>query len=434
MFSQLFGKYLIENDIISKDQFDDILAKMEKTRAKLGLIAVSEGILTRQKAEEINILQTQKDARFGDIAVEEGFITKEQLEVLLSKQGNPYMKFIQVLEEVTGIPQSEIEVHVENFRKSIGFTLEELDSLKNEDIDKIVPMFAYASNPYVTRIAALALRNITRFVSSNYYIGKIEHVTSFDYRAFAGQRCEGDINTVIGFAVKNDPDGFIQIANGYSKNGSYSMGLESYDAVGEFVNCIDGLFSSAVSAENVEIEILPQFSYENQIAKGSAYVLPIYINGSEVSLYIAVDSEVTIGQMPITRKMQVKAGSIDETGEKPTVLIVDDSGLSRMMLRNILEEAGYCIVAEASDGLEGELAYKQYDPDIVTLDITMPNMDGIECLEKIMDYDPDAKVIMITAAGQQNKVIKALKEGAKKFVTKPYNVDDVLKNIGEMVD
>ena len=163
-------------------------------------------------------------------------------------------------------------------------------------------------------------------------------------------------------------------------------------------------------------------------------VVPIYINGSEVSLYIAVDSEVTIGQMPVTRKIAVKAGSIDVTGEKTTVLIVDDSGLSRMMLRNILEEAGYCIVAEASDGLEGELAYKQYQPDIVTLDITMPNMDGIECLEKIMDYDPDANVIMITAAGQQNKVIKALKEGAKKFVTKPYNVEDVLKNIGEMAE
>ena len=92
------------------------------------------------------------------------------------------------------------------------------------------------------------------------------------------------------------------------------------------------------------------------------------------------------------------------------------------------------VVAEASDGLEGELAYKQYAPDVVTLDITMPNMDGIECLEKIMDYDPDANVIMITAAGQQNKVIKALKEGAKKFITKPYNVEDVLKNIGDMVE
>ena len=114
---------------------------------------------------------------------------------------------------------------------------------------------------------------------------------------------------------------------------------DSYDAVGEFINCIDGLFSSALSNENIDIEILPQFAYENQIAKGNAYVLPIYINGCEVSLYIAVDSDVTIGQMPVTRKLAVKAGSVDE-GDKHTVLIVDDSGMSRMMLRNILEDAG----------------------------------------------------------------------------------------------
>lgn len=433
MFSQLFGKYLVDNKVITKEQLDEVISKMENVRAKLGFIAVSEGILTKEKAEEINILQTQKDAKFGDIAVEEGYITKEQLEDMLDKQGSTYIKFMQVLEEVSGLLQNEIETHIEEFRKNIGFAPEELEALKNDDIDKIVPMFVYASKPYITDIAALALRNITRFVTSNYYIGKIEHVNNFEYRAFAGQRCEGDVNSVIGFAVKNAPQAFIDIAKGYSKSDDFQFGLESYDAVGEFINCIDGLFSSALSNENIDIEILPQFAYENQIAKGNAYVLPIYINGCEVSLYIAVDSDVTIGQMPVTRKLAVKAGSVDE-GDKHTVLIVDDSGMSRMMLRNILEDAGYCIVAEASDGLEGELAYKQYAPDVVTLDITMPNMDGIECLEKIMDYDPDANVIMITAAGQQNKVIKALKEGAKKFITKPYNVEDVLKNIGDMVE
>ena len=76
--------------------------------------------------------------------------------------------------------------------------------------------------------------------------------------------------------------------------------------------------------------------------------------------------------------MAVIEGCVSESCVNTTVLIVDDSGMSRLMLRDILEEAGYCIVAEASDGFEGELAYKQYEPDLVTLDITMPNMDGTE--------------------------------------------------------
>lgn len=86
MFSQLFGKYLVDNKVITKEQLDEVISKMENVRAKLGFIAVSEGILTKEKAEEINILQTQKDAKFGDIAVEEGYITKEQLEDMLNKQ------------------------------------------------------------------------------------------------------------------------------------------------------------------------------------------------------------------------------------------------------------------------------------------------------------------------------------------------------------
>lgn len=75
----------MDNKVITKEQLDEVISKMENVRAKLGFIAVSEGILTKEKAEEINILQTQKDAKFGDIAVEEGYITKEQLEDMLNK-------------------------------------------------------------------------------------------------------------------------------------------------------------------------------------------------------------------------------------------------------------------------------------------------------------------------------------------------------------
>ena len=162
MFSQLFGKYLVEKQIITLDEYRASIEKQLSVRVKLGTIAITEGLLSEADVDMINKLQMQFDKRFGDIAQEKGLLTDAQIGELLQKQGNPYMKFIQVLEEVSGIEQSKIEVYVEAFRKSIGFTLEELDALKNEDIDKIVPIFAYASNSNVTRIAALALRNITR--------------------------------------------------------------------------------------------------------------------------------------------------------------------------------------------------------------------------------------------------------------------------------
>ena len=109
-----------------------------------------------------------------------------------------------------------------------------------------------------------------------------------------------------------------------------------------------------------------------------------------------------------------------------TVLIVDDSRTSRRILRTILENAGYEIVGEAGNGEEGITMYKNLKPDFVTMDITMPVMDGLECLTLIMHENPDAKVIMVTAAGQKNNMIQAVKIGACDFIQKPFDEEQIL--------
>lgn len=114
------------------------------------------------------------------------------------------------------------------------------------------------------------------------------------------------------------------------------------------------------------------------------------------------------------------------------ILIIDDSRTSRKILRGILEEAGHEVVDEGVDGKDGFEKYKQYNPDIVTLDITMPVMDGLESLKCIRDFDKNAKVIMVTAAGQQNKMVEAIKLGASEFVTKPFEKDNILKLVDKM--
>ena len=102
------------------------------------------------------------------------------------------------------------------------------------------------------------------------------------------------------------------------------------------------------------------------------------------------------------------------------ILIVDDSRTSRKMLRNLLEENGHAVVGEAKDGQEGVDLAKELNPDVITLDITMPVLDGIGALEQIKQDNPNAKVIMVTAAGQKDKIVKAVKLGASEFVSKPY--------------
>ena len=115
------------------------------------------------------------------------------------------------------------------------------------------------------------------------------------------------------------------------------------------------------------------------------------------------------------------------------VLIVDDSRTSRRILREILEEAGHTVVGEGVDGEDGYLKYKGLKPDLVTMDITMPKLDGIEALQLIKKANPDAKVIMITAAGQKEKMIQAIRYGAAEFISKPYETEDVMKILDKVL-
>ncbi len=116
------------------------------------------------------------------------------------------------------------------------------------------------------------------------------------------------------------------------------------------------------------------------------------------------------------------------------ILIVDDSRTSRKILREILEEAGHTIAAEGINGEDGYLKYKEVKPDLVTLDITMPKLDGIEVLQLIKKFDEDAKIIMITAAGQKEKMIQAIKYGAAEFIAKPYESEDVKQIIDKVLN
>ncbi len=117
-----------------------------------------------------------------------------------------------------------------------------------------------------------------------------------------------------------------------------------------------------------------------------------------------------------------------------TVLIVDDSRTSRRILRGVLERDGFEVLDEAANGEEGYLKYKQLQPDIVTMDITMPVMDGIESLTLIKKANPESKVIMITAAGQKEKMVEALKRGADEFITKPFDENEVLNALKHVLD
>ena len=115
-----------------------------------------------------------------------------------------------------------------------------------------------------------------------------------------------------------------------------------------------------------------------------------------------------------------------------TVLVVDDSKTSRKILTDVLSRMGLEVIGEAVNGEDGFLKYKELRPDIVTMDITMPVMNGLESLLLIKHEDENAKVVMITAAGQKNNLMQAVKAGAEEFLTKPLEEEEIRRVIGEI--
>ena len=113
------------------------------------------------------------------------------------------------------------------------------------------------------------------------------------------------------------------------------------------------------------------------------------------------------------------------------MLIVDDASFMRMMIKEILEKNGYEVVGEAENGNVAVEKYKELSPDLVTMDITMPEKDGISALKEIKEVDPDAKVIMCSAMGQQAMVIDAIQAGAKDFIVKPFQADRVIEAVSK---
>ncbi|WP_256761362.1 response regulator [Cohnella sp. WQ 127256] len=111
------------------------------------------------------------------------------------------------------------------------------------------------------------------------------------------------------------------------------------------------------------------------------------------------------------------------------ILIVDDAAFMRMMIRDILTKNGYEVVGEAQDGAQAIEKYKELNPDLITMDITMPEMDGITALKEIRKLDTNVKVIMCSAMGQQAMVIDAIQAGAKDFIVKPFQADRVIEAI-----
>ena len=294
MFGLYFGHYLVDKNKISQSQFYNLMQQHHKTRAKLGLIAVSEKLLTTKQAEEINEIQKRMDQRFGDIAIEKGYLLQEEVKYLLNLQGNSYLRFIQLFTEQNIITMEELETLLEEYKKANQFTDQELEALKSGDIDRIIPVFVDMDTPLLGECVGLAIRNVIRFINSEVVLKRAYRVKDYSFDGLAFQQMKGDHDIFLGFAGRDKA--LLEIANPFAKEQYTSLDEDAYDSVCEFINCINGMFASKLSHEDIHIDMTPPGYYINQTlaSEGDIYIVPMIINGEQTDIVVVVNDQAVI--------------------------------------------------------------------------------------------------------------------------------------------
>ncbi|MCR5702422.1 MAG: hypothetical protein K6G76_09785 [Lachnospiraceae bacterium] len=294
MFEAYFGKYLENQGIITKEQYNEVVIASQSSRVKLGLLAVAEGFMTEEEAEEVNDAQHRLDKRFGDIAVSRGYLTESQVEMLLAKQGDSYLLFVQAMVERNILTLEEIQEHVKAYKTAQNLSDLDVDAIKSGDVDKIIPVLLRDCNisPVVKDYIALTARNIARFIDRQFRIEKVKVVNEVSAPFAAAQVLDGDYKIFTGFF--GEGEALKLIAEAYAKEEFEVIDIDVVDATCEFLNCNNGLFATKLSNEYVDIDMLPPILKDTPAKVtdvNNVVLVPIYIRDQHVDLVICRESK-----------------------------------------------------------------------------------------------------------------------------------------------
>ena len=291
MVSSIVGNYLMEKGLLTGEQFRDILNEQQKVRVKLGLIAVAEGLMTQEEADRVNQLQAVMDRRFGDIAVEKGYLTEGQVNSLLKMQGNAYLAFAQAMENQQLMTIEQLEQILLDYRCENNFTASDMDALKSDDVDSILPLFLPVDSEAYYGIAGTAVRTLMRLVDTGLYPDKAYIMQKTEDENGALQKVEGEKGFVSALGGKGNALQFTASVFGQEK--FTSVDEDALDAIGELLNCINGLYVSECK-DGSSLELMPP-SFKTGIQgfeSRKMLVLPIHIKNDCVDLMIAIGDEI----------------------------------------------------------------------------------------------------------------------------------------------
>ena len=290
MVEYIFGNYLVNNERITKEQLGQIVEKQNSVRVKLGLIAVEKGLLTVDQADEINRLQTVMDQRFGDIAVNMGYLSEEQVGELLKQQGSAYMMFIQALIDEDLVTMDEVDWLLNDFRRDNGYSDSEMDDIKSDDVDRILPLLLPEEAKRYQNVIGAAVRILIRQVDRNIYLGNVTKADSMPTEDVVSQLLVGESGIVDCFS---EGDGaLLKVCSIFGQEEFEHLDSDSLDAAGELLNYINGLYVSSLSVQGTFLELMPPeyVGVKDGINAGTICRVPIFVG--DKCLYFTVAEAV----------------------------------------------------------------------------------------------------------------------------------------------
>ena len=297
MFEAYFGKYLEDQGVITKEQYQEVVVASQSAKVKLGLLAVAEGFMTEEEADEVNDAQHKLDKRFGDIAVNRGYLTDSQVEMLLKKQGDSYLLFVQAMVERNILTLDQIRDYVKEYKKAEKLSDHDVEAIKSGDVDKIIPVLLRncTISPVIKDYIALTARNIGRFIDRQFRVDSISIVDEASAPFVAAQILDGDYKIFTGFF--GEGEALKLIAEAYAKEEFEVIDLDVVDATCEFLNCNNGLFATKLSNEYVDIDMLPPILRDTETSikdESNIIKVPIYIRDQYIELIICRESRWTL--------------------------------------------------------------------------------------------------------------------------------------------
>ncbi len=279
MLNRLFGNYLVEKGKLTLEQLNILLPVKKEFKAGLEIIAVVTKAMTPTAVQELINSIDKEIEHFGETAVNQGMITDDKLDELLTYQSNDFMKFAQLLVDHGYVLYDTINHEMDEFQQKRDLSDVQLSALIHDDLDQCINIFVPLKSPQLKELAKTFVQTIRRLIDKDVYLEKAYTAHSVQLDKYACQMIVGDMH--LKFYISASNDGLLAIANHFTGDTYATVTEDALDSVGEFINCVNGLFATNMSYDNISVDMnSPEYAMEGPfISNEMLYVIPMHVNG-----------------------------------------------------------------------------------------------------------------------------------------------------------